>query len=358
VVDELWPGAVAPGVDTALLEPAPQLGGVARPQALGRERVGQLEPAPGPPEVDLVAAEGDRRSAQRLQRHRLHELLDAGHRVAVVGVGLVPLEHRELGLVLVGEALVAEVLADLVHALQAAHDQPLQIELGGDAQVDVLVEGVVAGNEGLGEGASVARLQDRRLHLEEAGLVQVAADRAHHARAQLEVTPRLLVDEQIEVTLAVAGLGVAQSVEGVWQRPADLGQELKLANGQGRLTASRLERGAGGADDVAEVDVHPPDAVLLAEELDASRAIDEVEEDELAVLAAAEHAPAYAPRVVRLLPRLEALRLGTDRRDLVPVGKALGKAGHGRESSARKGRAALPPPGPQGRSERTTSSTS
>ena len=56
--------------------------------------------------------------------------------VVVVGVGLVPLEHRELGVVLGRDALVAEVLADLVDALEAADDQPLEVELGGDPQVE------------------------------------------------------------------------------------------------------------------------------------------------------------------------------------------------------------------------------
>src|SRR5918998_5719218 len=43
------------------------------------------------------------------------ELLETGGGVLVVGVGLVPLEHGELGIVLGRDALVAEVLAELVH---------------------------------------------------------------------------------------------------------------------------------------------------------------------------------------------------------------------------------------------------
>jgi hypothetical protein len=63
-------------------------------------------------------------------REQVGEPLGAG---VVVAVGLVPLEHRELGVVLVRDALVAEVLAELVHALEPADDQPLQVQLGGDA---------------------------------------------------------------------------------------------------------------------------------------------------------------------------------------------------------------------------------
>ena len=84
-----------------------------------------------------MAAECDLRRPDRLPGDGLDELLDAPHRVLVVRVGLVPLDHGEFGRVLVGHALVAEVAAELVHALEPADDQPLEIELGRDAQVEV-----------------------------------------------------------------------------------------------------------------------------------------------------------------------------------------------------------------------------
>ena len=68
----------------------------------------------------------------------------------VVGVGLVELEHGELGVVAGRQALVAEDPADLEDLLEAAHHQPLQVQLGRDAQVEVGVEGVVVGDERLG----------------------------------------------------------------------------------------------------------------------------------------------------------------------------------------------------------------
>ena len=61
------------------------------------------------------------RVAARL-RDGVDHLLDAAHLVVVVGVRLVPLDHRELGVVLERHALVAEVLAELVDALEAADD--------------------------------------------------------------------------------------------------------------------------------------------------------------------------------------------------------------------------------------------
>ena len=142
-------------------------------------------------------------------------MLDALHRVAVVGVGLVPLEHRELGLVLVGDALVSEILADLVDPLEPPDDQPLQIELGGDSQIQVDVQLVVMCDEGLCEGAAVRWLQDRCLNLHEAVFVEPAADRRDQLASKQEVAPGLLVDQQVEVALPVPRLRIHQPVEGV-----------------------------------------------------------------------------------------------------------------------------------------------
>ena len=82
-------------------------------------------------------------------------LLGEIHQVLVRRVGLIELEHRELGEVGGVDALVAEVATDLEHALEAADHQPLQVELGGDAKEQVEVERVVMRHEGPCGGAPV-----------------------------------------------------------------------------------------------------------------------------------------------------------------------------------------------------------
>ena len=67
-------------------------------------------------------------------------------------------------------------LADLVDPVDAADDAALEVQLDGDAQVEVAVELVVVRHEGPRHGAAVQRLQDRRLDLDEAALVEEAAD--------------------------------------------------------------------------------------------------------------------------------------------------------------------------------------
>ena len=159
----------------------------------------------------------DRRS-DRLERDLLEHRLDPVHRVAEVRVRLVPLEHRELGLVLVRDALVAEVLADLVDALEPAHDESLEVELGRDAQVEIGVELVRVRDERVRERTAVPRLEHRRLDLDEPLVVEVAADRRDDPRTQEKELARVLVHEQVEVALAVARLLIREAVERVGQR--------------------------------------------------------------------------------------------------------------------------------------------
>ena len=114
------------------------------------------------------------------------ERLDAGddqalgqvHHGAVVAVGLVQLHHGEFGIVPRADALVAEDPADLVDLLDAADQQPLQVQLQGDAQEQIDVERVVVRDERPGRGAAGDGVQRRRLDLAEAPVVEVAADGA------------------------------------------------------------------------------------------------------------------------------------------------------------------------------------
>ena len=222
---------------------------------------------------------------------------------------------------LVRDALVAEVLADLVDALEPADDQPLQIELGRDPEIEVLLEVVPVRDERLREGAAVARLQHRRLDLDEAVGVEVAPDRRDDAAAQEEVRACLLVHQQVEVALSVPQLDVGEAVEHVRQRRAVLREQLEAGDLQRRLAPARLRRMSLHADDVAEVDVD-----LLGDQLDPPAPVDEVEEGDLPHLAPGHH-PAGEAELLRLVlgAWLERVGLRADRSDLVPVGKALGK---------------------------------
>ena len=119
-------------------------------------------------------------------------------------------------------------------------------------------------------------------------------------------------------------------------RAAFLSTHLQLAyqflDGQRRLAAPRARRHADGTDDVSEGDVHGARAILGAEQLDPSRSIDEIQEDELAVAATSEHATGEPPRGLALRSRLESLRLGPYGSHLVAVRESLRWARHPRRA--------------------------
>ncbi len=113
-------------------------------------------------------------AAGGVDRHLRQQFRGEVHQAAVIGVGLVELQHGELGVVMRGEAFVAEVAIDLVDALQAAHHQALQIQLRRDAQVQIDIERVVMRDEGARRGAAIERLHHGRFHFDEAAWLRVA----------------------------------------------------------------------------------------------------------------------------------------------------------------------------------------
>ena len=262
-----------------------------------RDRVAQRDARPRRLEAVLADLRGD----------EVHELLGVARDVLVVGVGLVPLEHRELGVVLEGQPLVAEVLADLVDALEPADDQPLEVELGGDAQVEVAVERVEVRRERQRRAAAVDRLEHRRLDLDEVALVEPGADGGDDLRARHEELARLLVGDQVELAMAEARLDVGQPVVLLGRRAQRLGQQLVAVELERELAAAGAEDRAVGADQVAEVEREQALERLLAEHVEArvqlhpAGAVDEVEERRLALAAAGGEPAGDADAVLGLL---------------------------------------------------------
>ena len=215
------------------------------------------------------------RGARRGDDERLGEL----HHVVVVGERLVRLERRELGVVGGVDALVAPDAPDLEDPLEAADDQPLQVQLGGDAQVEVEIERVVVRDERARGGATELGAQRRRLHLDEAALFEEPSDRGHRREPDLEHPPRLGVHDQVDVALAEARVDVGEAVPLVGQRAQRLGQQLERADLHRQLTAARGHHGALDPDPVAEVEpvelLVPlfADGVVRHEELHAARLV-------------------------------------------------------------------------------------
>ena len=102
VVDELAPALLASASEPIAAASSSRLGcaAMSTPGPLA-DRVAQRDPPPRRREVDRLAVALDRRRAQRPRSATWATSCSRRSRgVPVVGVGLVPLEHRELGVVL------------------------------------------------------------------------------------------------------------------------------------------------------------------------------------------------------------------------------------------------------------------
>ena len=150
-------------------------------------------------------------------------------------------------------ALVAEDTAHLVHTLQAAHDQPLQVQLGGDAHIHINVERIVMRDERPRVRAARDGAEHGRLDLHEAEVVEVAAQERHKFRADLKIPLALGIDDEVDVTLTVAQLLILQAVELLGQRPQGLREQRDLLGADAHLAALGAEHLAAHTDDVADV---------------------------------------------------------------------------------------------------------
>ena len=197
----------------------------------------------------------------RLDQH----LLGQRHQLLVVGVGLIELEHRELGIVLRRHALVPEVARELVDPLDPADDQPLQVQLGRDAQEEIHVERVVVRDERPRGGAARDRLHHRRFDFEKSARVEEAPNRRDDVRPHFEDPARIRIHDQVEIALPVADLDIGEAVPLLRQRQMTLGEKRERRGPDRQLARAGPEQVAGNAHMVAEIQQLEDPEVLFRE---------------------------------------------------------------------------------------------
>jgi hypothetical protein len=140
------------------------------------------------------------------------------------------------------------------------------------------------------DGAPGNGLHHRRLHLDEAARIEERAQRLHHPRAQEEDLAHLRVDDEIDVALPVARLHVLEPVPLLRQRAQRLREHGERLHRHRELARARAEHLARDPDEVAEIEAREQ-RVVVAElvrarvELDAARAVHQMRERRLAVIA-------------------------------------------------------------------------
>jgi hypothetical protein len=262
-----------------------------------------LEALPGLLPVDLVdltmlGVELGLVAAGQLLDHAADEVLGELHDVVDIGKRLVELAGGELGVVGQVDALVPELASHLVHAVQTADNELLEVQLGGDTHEHGHVQLVVVGDKGLGGGTAGDGAHHGGLDLDEVPLVEVAADVGDHLGAGDEDVAAAVVHHEVEVALTEALLLVLETVVLVGQVVQAGGQQDDLGSEDGQLALlALLDLGLGGgpagvaddADNVTTAEVKvlvlEGDGTLgllrLAHDLDLDALDADVVEDEL-----------------------------------------------------------------------------
>ena len=123
------------------------------------------------------------------------------------------------------------------------------------------------GDERLSRCAAGNRLHHRCLDLHESARVQKVSNFGNDLTAFEEDVLHLIVAHQVEVTLAVANLGVFESVPFGWRRAQSLGKNHECGELDRNFTGFGGEHRAAHADEIAEVEVFEDIELFVAERL-------------------------------------------------------------------------------------------
>ena len=155
-----------------------------------------------------------------------------------IRIGLIKLDGGELGVVLRVHALITEDTADLIHAVHAADNEALEVQLRLDAEDHIHIQRVVVGIERARRRADLKRRQDRGIDLEIAAPIEEAAQLAQDKAALHERVLNVGVHDEVHIALAIAGLKIRQAMELVRQRQQSLGKQDDLVRAHGDLCGS------------------------------------------------------------------------------------------------------------------------
>src|SRR4029077_15918486 len=156
-----------------------------------------------PAEINRLTLIGDTGRAANLFDDAAKELFGQVHQFAIVAIGLIELEHGELGCVDCIHALVAEIAIDLVDAAEPPDHEPLEVELRRDAQVEIEIEGVVMRDEGARRGPAEDGMHHRRLDFGISSRVKEAAQLPGDLRSPEEVVTLGLIEYHVQVATGI-----------------------------------------------------------------------------------------------------------------------------------------------------------
>ncbi len=235
--------------------------------------------------------------AQEIAAEAAEDLLGHFHHVVVISVRFVKLEHREFRVMLGVDPFVPEIAVDLIDLFQAADDQALEVELRGDPEKEVHVQGVMMGDERPGHCPPGDGLHHRGFDLHVAAAVKIPPKPGNDRAPEAEHLADLGIHHQVQIAAPVAKLNVLEAVPLLRQRMEALGQEDERFAKHGQLARPGFKERALDRQPIADIQQLPPFVGFVADlvfpdiGLDSRFPIGDVEEGGLAHQPDGHHPP-------------------------------------------------------------------
>jgi predicted acyltransferase len=169
--------------------------------------------------------------------------------------------HLRIWAVLQRIALCYGVVAMLAITLETTYDEALQIKLGSDTHIHILVECVEVGDEWAGRSTTGNALQGRSLYLCIASVVEYAAQSAQYGSTLQEGILHAIVYDEVNIALTVTQLRIVELVVSYtilvlhdWEWLQALGEQAQLLGVNRNLASLCTENETLYADEVTDVE--------------------------------------------------------------------------------------------------------
>ena len=157
--------------------------------------------------------------------------------------------------------LIAEVLANLIDTLETTYNEALQIKLGSNTHVHILIECVEVGDEWAGRSTTGNALQGRSLYLCIASVVEYAAQSAQYGCTLQEGILHAIVYDEVNIALTVTQLWIVELVVSYtilvfhdWEWLQALGEQAQFLGVNRNLASLCTENETLYADEVTDVE--------------------------------------------------------------------------------------------------------
>src|SRR5665647_1413794 len=151
------------------------------------------------------------------------------------------------------DSFVSEAAGHFKDMLEASNDQPFEISLRCDPQIDIHIKRIMMSSKGRCQGTGCLISQDRCLNLQKSPVFQKMTNRAQQYGSHQDDLSAFLIGNQIKITLAITQLGICQAMPLFRQFSQRLSQKSIAFHLQRTFTAVGSKHGSGKTKEITDI---------------------------------------------------------------------------------------------------------